>query len=71
MWRWVPKPLQTPRFQHCKLVEDSSWFNINWTVTTVLENWMRSLEKWGFIQTYFFLIKIVTAQTWPGRVSDY
>ena len=69
IWTSVAKTLQIAKFQYCKLVEDSSWFIIHWTVSTVLENWMTSLGKQGFIYTYFFLAKIVTAQTWPSRVS--
>ena len=32
------KPLQIAKFQYFKLVEDSSWFSIHWTASTVLEN---------------------------------
>ena len=67
----VVKLLQIAKFQECKLIEDSSWFNIHWTASSVLENWMTSLEKLGFIYTSLFITKIVTAQTWPSRVSDY
>ena len=67
----LQKPFQFSKFQYCKLVKDSSWFNIHWTASTVLENWMKRLGKLGFIHTYFFLTKIETAQSWPTRVSDY
>ena len=32
---------------------------------------MKSMGKQWFIYIYFFLTKIVTAQTWPNGVSDY
>ena len=67
----LQKPFQIAKFQCCKLVEDSSWFDIHWTASTVLENRMKSLGKQGFICTYFFFTKIVTAQSWPSRVSYY
>ena len=60
---------------NCKIpivqVDNSSRFNIYSTASTILENWMKSLEKQGFIYTIFPPRKIVTAQTWPSRVSDY
>ena len=57
--RELQKPLQIAKFQYCKFSEDSSWFSIHWTPCNVLENWMKSLGKQGFIYTYFFFTKIL------------
>ena len=43
---WVAKP------QYCKLVEDSTWFNIHWTTSTVSENWIKSLGKRVYIHLF-------------------
>ena len=43
IWTWVAKPLHSARFQYCKLIEDSSWFNIHWTAIIVLEKWVKGL----------------------------
>ena len=71
IWAWVVKLLQIAKSQNCKLIDDSSWFSIHWTASTVLENWMKSLEKTGVYIHNFSHTKIVTGQIWPSRVSDY
>ena len=71
IWTWVVKLLQIAKSQNCKLIDDSSWFNIHWTGSTVLENWMKVLKNRGLYTALVSLTKTVTAQTWPSRVSDY
>ena len=41
------------------------------TVSTVLENWIKSLRNQEYLCTFFFLTKIVITQIWPSRVSHY
>ena len=54
----------------------ASWFKIQVDPLlikqpVVLKKWMKSLGKQGYIYTFSFITKKVTAQTWPNRVSDY
>ena len=43
----LQNPLQIAKFQYCKLVEDSSWFNIYWTASTILETERKAWENRG------------------------
>ena len=70
IWTWVAKNM------NCKI----PILQVGWRFKLIqyslnsqycLENWMKSLGKQEFTYIYFSLTKIVTAQTWTSRVSDY
>ena len=65
----LQKPLEIPIFQFAsgfKIRVDSFL-----TACNILENWMKSMAKQGYIYTFFFLAKIVTTKIWPSEVQDY
>ena len=58
----LQKPPDIGKFKYCKLVQDLNLFIIYWTHSTVLKYEWKARKNRG-IYTFFFVTKIVTAQT--------